>query len=183
MSHKTETSRPRPTALEIDPSSPGTIVRAAMLLESCFNIFLAHGMFFHPHDTSVQLFFDGATTAASPSVADAALVSLLMQWIGTWTVATTVPLLLALPNRPGAIEKRVTAYAALGTMEALFVPFLVYHARAEGGGAAGLSWEKVFGGLVVPMVGALAFRLWVLFVKPGWMGRYRVVGGSAGKEG
>lgn len=96
-----------------------------------------------------------------------------MQWIGTWTVATTVPLLLALPNRSGAIEKRVTAYAALGTMEALFVPFLVYNARAEGGGAAGLSWEKVFGGLVVPMVGALAFRMWVLFVKPGWMGRYK----------
>ncbi|EOD48785.1 hypothetical protein UCRNP2_4463 [Neofusicoccum parvum UCRNP2] len=101
----------RPTApstvLEIDPSSPGTAVRAALALESLFNLVLARGMLLAPRATANQLF---PRDAAPPAPGDdGPVLALLVQWVGVWTLATTVPLLLALPNRAGAVERRQMA--------------------------------------------------------------------------
>lgn len=156
--------------LEIDPSAPGTIVRAAMAAEACFNFFLAYRMLVEPHATTAQLFLSDDAAAESP----AAVSSLLMEWIGVWTLATNVPLLLALPNRAGAIERRQVAYAVLGAMEALWVPLLACKAW-RGDGEGQLFWGKIIGGIAVPMTAFLVFRLLVLCMWPGWMGRYRVM--------
>ncbi|GME48390.1 Amidohydrolase [Neofusicoccum parvum] len=170
------THPPRPTApstvLEIDPSSPGNAVRAALALESLFNLVLARGMLLAPRATANQLFPpDAATPAPNDDDNGGPVLALLVQWVGVWTLATTVPLLLALPNRAGAVERRQMAYAALTAMEALWVPIVVGAAWGEG---SGVSVEGVVVGQAGPMVGFLVFRLWVLFVRPGWMGAYRV---------
>lgn len=155
--------------LDIDPSAPGTIVRATMAAEACFSFFLAYGMLVEPRATTAQLFLSDDPAAGSP----AAVSSLLMEWIGVWTLATNVPLLVVLPNRTGAIERRQVAYAVLSAMEVLWVPILACKAwRWDGEG--GLFWGKIIGGIAEPMTDFLVFGLLVLCMWPGWMTRYRV---------
>ncbi|GME48531.1 Amidohydrolase [Neofusicoccum parvum] len=127
---------PRLTAssavLEIDPSTPGTAVRAALALESLFNLVLARGMLLAPRATANQLFPRDAATPALDDDNGGPVLALLVQWVGVWTLATTVPLLLALPNRAGAVERRQMAYAALAAMEALYYTLSLWPAEADG---------------------------------------------------
>lgn len=167
---------PPPPPLEIDPAHPGTVVRVALAVEALFNVFLAHGMLSAPAATARGLFSPSTTTASSS--ADP-LVPLLMQWIGVWTLATTVPLVLALPNGAGAVERREGAYAVLGAMEALWVPLLGWKVWS---GEEGVDGEGVMRMLVVPMGVCLVWRGVVLWGKRGWLGGYRVKEGT-GKAG
>ncbi|KAH7239421.1 hypothetical protein BKA59DRAFT_277032 [Fusarium tricinctum] len=152
--------------LEIDSSAPGTIVRIALAAESVVNVFMAASMIFNP----IKNFENTYLTDGQPVVSQTASLS---QQFGPSILAMTVPMMLALPNKPGAIELRRISYQILSAYEILAVPITLWQAWVAGEAGSGLNFNKVIWGLTVPMGVALGFRAWVLFLKPEWMGKYK----------
>ncbi|KAJ3458874.1 hypothetical protein MRS44_012983 [Fusarium solani] len=102
-------------SVEIDPSAPGTIVRIVLAAESVFNVFLAIPMIFDAKEALVRMYLSDGKSAA-PHAAS------IFQLFGISLVAMTIPMVLAIPNKPGAIETRRTTYQMLGSFEALALP-------------------------------------------------------------
>ncbi|EOD49096.1 putative amidohydrolase family protein [Neofusicoccum parvum UCRNP2] len=172
---KTTTSVDPYAVVEIDPSSPGTIVRVELVLESVLNLFIAYPAISRPHSTPQELYLPEPAGASTPSVETVMLV----YWYGISMLALTVPMLLAIPNRLGAVESRRLVYILLAAVEAMWVPTVMFMARSD----ERIDAEKVIAQQAVPMALFLVFRLWVLFVKPHWLGRYRLRNGSHSKSG
>ncbi|MCJ1398924.1 hypothetical protein MMC11_002125 [Xylographa trunciseda] len=156
----TTISRP----VSLDPSAPGTIIRAALLIEALGNILGAIPMIFLARPLLSLI------TSSTPSP----LAVSLTQWLGGLTCGLAAPLLLAYPNTKRAMESRTTVYWTLGAGEGALVPLLLWQYMSEGRGS-GLP-----GGFLLGAAGVLAatavWRLWVMQVRPEWMGRYREEG-------
>ncbi|KAH7109039.1 hypothetical protein EDB81DRAFT_112560 [Dactylonectria macrodidyma] len=162
-------------SIEIDPTTPGTGIRIAFAAESILNLFMAVPMVLDPRSAIQGQFlpmFDRTTNILQePPSPEAASIT---QYLGAFTLAITVGLLLGIPNKPGAIEIRRVVYAMLAALEVVFAPILLWQVWIAGENATGVSSEKAIRLFVVPMSIACALRLWALFVKPHWMGRYMV---------
>ncbi|EXK24733.1 hypothetical protein FOMG_18560 [Fusarium oxysporum f. sp. melonis 26406] len=153
-------------SVEIDPSAPGTIVRILLAAESAFNIFSAIPMIFHAEEALGRMYLSDDPAA----VLHAAPV---MQLLGISLAAMTVPIVLAIPNKAGAVEKRRTTYQMLASFEALALPVLFWQARISGEASSRLYPSKLTGSFGLAMGVALGFRVFVLLMKPEWMGKYR----------
>ncbi|MCJ1392170.1 hypothetical protein MMC18_005037 [Xylographa bjoerkii] len=152
----------RPIAL--DPSAPGTIMRSALLIEALSNILGAIPMIFLTRPL---------LSLISPSTPSPLAVS-LTQWLGGLICGLAAPLLLAYPNTKRAMESRTTVYWTLGAGEGALVPLMLWQYMKEGQ-ESGLP-----GGFLLGAAGVLAatavWRLWVMLVRPEWIGRYREEG-------
>lgn len=153
-------------SMGIDPSAPGTIVRIVLAAESAYNIFLAIPMIFDAKEALGRMYLSDGKSAA-PHAAS------IFQLFGISLAAMTVPMVLAIPNKPGAVETRRTTYQMLASFETLALPLSFWQAWVAGEAGSGLNPSKVIWGLGLGMGVALGFRAWVLFVKPEWMGKYR----------
>ncbi|KAM5353119.1 hypothetical protein ACJ41O_000255 [Fusarium nematophilum] len=166
MSNKRTETSPR-NSVEIDPSAPGTIVRIAFAAESVVNFFiLGFPMIFNAKKSLESMFLSDGQSA-TPQAAS------VFQLFGLNLLAMTAPMVLALPNKPGAIELRRLSYQMIATFEAAAVPLTIWQAWV-GEEGSGFNPDKLTWGFVVPMGVLGAFRAFVLYVKPEWMGKYRV---------
>lgn len=148
--------------VQVDPAAPGTVMRYALAIEAGFNIVGATGMILYPS----RFLSPMVTNQSQVSAASASLV----QWVGGLLFVLTVPILLCTPNTRRAIESRPTVYYTLLAGEGTLIPILLYQAAAAPD--SGLTPKALLlfsSGLVMP----LAWRLFVLFKRPEWMGRYR----------
>ncbi|MCJ1290310.1 hypothetical protein MMC34_001846 [Xylographa carneopallida] len=156
----TTISRP----INLDPSAPGTIVRSALLIEALSNILGAIPM----------VFLTRPLLSLISSAAPSPLAISLTQWLGGLVCGLAAPLLLAYPNTKRAMESRTTVYLTLGAGEGVLIPVMLWQYMSEGQGS-GLP-----GGFLLGAAGVLAatavWRLWVMLVRPEWMGRYREEG-------
>ncbi|EEY23360.1 predicted protein [Verticillium alfalfae VaMs.102] len=98
-------------------------------------------------------------------------IASVTQYLGAFVFATNVGLLLGIPNRPGAIEIRRTAYATFAALEITYIVIILWQLCVAGQSATGVSMEKALWAYLVPMSVACGLRLWTLFVRPDWMGR------------
>jgi hypothetical protein len=153
-------------SVEIDPSAPGTIIRIALAAESAFNVFMAIPMIFNAKEALGRMYLSDGNPVA-PHAAS------MMQLFGISLAAMTVPMVLAIPNKVGAIETRRTTYQMLSSFEVFALPLSCWQAWFAGEAGSGLNPDKVIWGLGMGMGVALGFRVWVLLVKPEWMGKYR----------
>lgn len=153
-------------SMEIDPSAPGTIIRIILAAESAFNVFLAIPMIFDAKEALGRMYLSDGKSAA-PHAAS------IFQLFGISLAAMTVPMVLAIPNKTGAVEARRITYQMLASFETLALALSFWQASVLGEAGSGLNPSKVIWGLGLGMGLALAFRAWVLFVKPEWMGKYR----------
>lgn len=88
----------------------------------------------------------------------------LVQAIGGFVVALTVPMVAAVPDGPHATFMRKVAYCSLGAAELLLAPLLLVKTRQ--GAASGFATEKppmIVGGVLVPL---MLFRAYALFGNP-----------------
>jgi hypothetical protein len=81
-------------------------------------------------------------------------------------------MLLAIPNTRRGIEMRAPVYTYLGLSEVMLIALFLYLAVGvgeEGRGMSGKACMVAVGNLMPPC----AFRGYVLWVRPEWMGRHR----------
>ncbi|MCJ1386503.1 hypothetical protein MMC17_009629 [Xylographa soralifera] len=156
----TTISRP----ISLDPSAPGTIMRSALLIEALSNILGAIPMIFLTRPLLSLI----SSSAPSP------LAVSLTQWLGGLICGLAAPLLLAYPNTKRAMESRTTVYWTLGAGEGALVPVMLWQYMSQGQGS-GLPGGFLLGAAGV-LAATAAWRLWVMLVRPEWMGRYREEG-------
>lgn len=87
-------------------------------------------------------------------------------------MSIAVPLLLAVPNTRQGIELRGPVYIFLSATEVCLISGLAYIALSRSEKETGTR-DQALWGLVGNLIPPLAFRLFVLGVKPHWIGRYR----------
>ncbi|KAG7137903.1 hypothetical protein HYQ46_008407 [Verticillium longisporum] len=160
--------------LQIDPNTPATGLRIALAAESAFNIFTATTMIITPRSALqgplMPFDFPNGLSREQPSPEIASVT----QYLGAFVLATNVGLVLGLPNKPGAIEIRRTAYATFAALEITYIVIILWQLCVAGQSATGVSMEKALWAYLVPMSVACGLRLWTLFVRPDWMGSYVV---------
>lgn len=157
-------TNPQPNPITIDPSAQGHQIRLALVVESALNIFFSLYILLYPSHALYHLSY-------SPRYVNPLSSSLLhILAIMVWTI--TVPLLLAIPNTRQGIESRVPAYLTLGTSEVFLLGMLGWLGFVKGEGETGVS-DRAVAILASNITGALAWRVFVLWVKPEWVGRYK----------
>ncbi|RNJ58280.1 hypothetical protein D7B24_004919 [Verticillium nonalfalfae] len=158
--------------LQIDLNTPAKGIRIALAAESAFNIFTAMTMIITPRSAlQGQLMPFDLRNGLSQEQASPELAS-VTQYLGAFVFATNVGLLLGIPNRPGAIDIRRTAYATFAALEITYIVIILWQLCVAGQSATGVRMEKALWAYLVPMSVACGLRLWTLFVRPDWMGRY-----------
>ncbi|KAH6988367.1 hypothetical protein EDB80DRAFT_588804, partial [Ilyonectria destructans] len=152
---------------------PATGIRIAFADESVVKLFMAIPMVIDTQSARqgqfLPMFNRTTNILQKPPYPKAACIT---QYLGSFTLATNFGLLLGIPNKPGAIMIRRAVYATLAALEvALIVLWQVWFAAEN---ATGVSSEKAIRIFLIPMPIACVLRLWALFKKPYWMGRYIV---------
>ncbi|KAG9689473.1 hypothetical protein KCU95_g8009, partial [Aureobasidium melanogenum] len=151
--------------IEVDPSAPGSVMRFALGFETVANVVGGTWMVFFPQSFLGML-------VNSPSDMTPTAVT-WTQVTGALVYALAAPLVLAFPNSRRGIESRAPAYYTLGAGEVGVTAVTLYKAFADGGDSG---WTKnALLGASSALLPALAWRLYVLFGKPEWIGRYREV--------
>ncbi|PSN62929.1 hypothetical protein BS50DRAFT_576783 [Corynespora cassiicola Philippines] len=160
------------TPHEIDPSS-GKTARCLMVFETVLNLSQSAFMILAPLDFLPLFFPLNAESMASEKIpiTQSAELPMCIRFGGAFLMAATVPMILAIPNRHGAIERRQIAQASLAAFEAVWVPLILGEFLKKDNV---LNIQKVFFTQVVSMSVAICFRLYAIFVKPYWLGSYRV---------
>ncbi|KAF5716142.1 amidohydrolase family [Fusarium mundagurra] len=153
-------------SVEIDPSASGTIIRIVSAAESTFNILLAIPMVFNAEKAFQRMYLTDDPSAAP-------LAAPLMQLCGISLAAMTVPIMLGIPNKAGAVETRRITYQMLASFEAMAFPLLFWQAWLAGEAGSGIFPTKLTWGSGLAMGVTLGFRVFVLFMKPEWMGKYQ----------
>ncbi|KAF5695154.1 amidohydrolase family [Fusarium denticulatum] len=149
----------------IDPSASGTIVRIVSAAESTFNILLAIPMVFNAEKAFKRMYLTDDPSAAP-------LAAPVMQLCGISLAAMTVPMMLGIPNKAGAVETRRITYRMLASFEAMALPLLFWQACLAGEDGSGIYPTKLTLASGLAMSVALGFRVFVLFMKPEWIGKY-----------
>ena len=162
-SSKSPASNPR---IYPDPNQDGSTVRKAFFLEAMANLFTI------PLITNTR--FVLSFLVLHPSDINPTSVLFARLFGGIIVGGLTSALLAGATNTRNGIESRRPTYLMLGLGEALLIPILAIEAARESKDAA-LSTKAalVSIGMLVP---PLAWRLYVLFVRPELLGRYRDVG-------
>jgi len=127
-------------------------------MESLANITGGIGMLLFPN--SVLYWMTKTSTPITPLHLE------LVQWLGGVVLALTTPLLLAYPNTIAGIINRSTCYWTLGAGEAALVPIMAWQLMS---GQSSFSDNSLIGGIAV-LGGTLAYRAFVLNMKPEWVG-------------
>lgn len=148
-------------SVALDPSAPGTIMRYALATEATSNVLGAIPMIFLPR--TLLLF-------VSPSQEPSYLAISLTQWLGALVLGLTAPLVLAYPNTRRGLETRPTVYWTLGVGEAAATGVMLWQYLSKGEGS-GMK-EGFLVGATAVLSSLVVWRMWVLMVKPEWMGRY-----------
>lgn len=144
-----------------------------MIFETLLNLSQSAFMILAPLDFLPRFFplnRESMGPEKMPSTQSAEL-PICVQFGGAFLMAATVPMILAIPNRYGAIERRQVAHASLAAFEAVWVPLILWEMSKKNNV---LDVQKVFFSQVVSMSVAMCFRLYAIFVKPHWLGSYRV---------
>ncbi|CVL07434.1 uncharacterized protein FMAN_14358 [Fusarium mangiferae] len=152
--------------MEIDPSASGTIVQVVLAAESTFNILLAIPMVFNAERSFKRMYSSDDLSGAPHAVP-------MMQLFGISLAAMTVPIALGIPNKAGAVETRRITYQTLASFEAMALPLLFWQACPVGEAGSGIYPTKLTWGSGLAMGVMLGFRVFVLFMKPEWMGKYK----------
>ncbi|KLO81608.1 uncharacterized protein LW93_6759 [Fusarium fujikuroi] len=153
-------------SMEIDPSASGTIVRIISVAESTFNILLAIPMVFNAEKAFKRMYSTDDPSAASHAVP-------VMQLFGISLAAMTVPIALGIPNKAGAVETRRVTYRMLASFEGMALPLLFWQAWVVGETNSGIYPTKLTWGSGLAMGVMFGFRVFVLFMKPEWMGKQK----------
>lgn len=141
-------------------------MRIALVLEAALNVIAASFMTLSP---STILSF---LATPSPPTLDTPLSETVIQIIAGIFMSIAVPLLLAVPNTRQGIELRAPVYIFLSATEVCLITGLVYIALWRGEEETGVR-SRALWGMVSNLLPPLIFRLFVLVVKPHWLGRYR----------
>ncbi|KAF2800860.1 hypothetical protein K505DRAFT_227735 [Melanomma pulvis-pyrius CBS 109.77] len=168
------TKYPHPTAphrLTLDPNSRGTIIRYALGIESVLNLIFGALLFLYP--TSVLEFLVSDHSLITP------LSTSIVQIIAALIFALSIPMAFAVPNTRRGIEMRAPMYYYMGGAEVFLTGLFAYFAFVKSEGETGLSADALVT-LMVNLAPPLAFRAFVLWVKPGWIGKY-ADGGAKGE--
>lgn len=148
--------------VKADPAAPGTIIRISFAIETGLNIFMGTTLTVFPKWLLNSVVIEPATlTPTSISIC---------QWLGAIILASSIPVGVVIPNTRGAIESRRLIYWTLLTGEGFLIPLFLYQAIWS----ANVGFTPKF--LVVTaflFLGHMIWRLYCLFVKPNWFGRYR----------
>lgn len=153
-------------SISLDPTHPGTPIRIAFVAEAILNVLAAIFMFLSPSTVLGYLATSSSPTLVTP------LSATVIQIIAGIFMSIAVPLLLAVPNTRQGIESRGLVYIFLAATEVCLVGGLAYIALFRSEKETGVRVQALWG-LVSNLIPPLAFRLFVLGVKPHWMGRYR----------
>jgi hypothetical protein len=168
------------STVEIDPSSPGTIIRCAMAIEGVFNIFGATMMLLYPATLLSYAIAGVASFADNRSVKTCvtpALIS-MVQWLGALILGLTPQLFLSIPNTRQAIESRRLVYLTLGAGElglAAVILWQVYGSGLEAEHVGEQLSNKTLVRIAQQMILMLGLRLYVLYCRPSLLGKYREV--------
>lgn len=167
-SFKSPASNPR---IIPDPNQDGSTIRKAFFLEAMANLFTI------PLITNTR--FVLSFLLLHPSDINPTSVLFARLFGGIIVGGLTSALLAGATNTRNGIESRRPTYLLLGLGEALLIPILAIEA-AKGGKDAALSTKAAVLsiGLLAP---PLLWRLYVLFIRPDLLGRYRDVGSGAGE--
>lgn len=92
----------------------------------------------------------------------------LLQWLGALVLGLTPPLVLALPEGRGQVQRRKWVYQVLGFGKAGLVPVLVWQAVGEGKGSGLERW--VLGVAALFLGSLIGWRVWVLGWREEWFG-------------
>lgn len=151
--------------VEVDPSAPGNVMRYALGFETMANAFGGTWMVFFPQS------FLGMLVNSSSDITPAAVT--WTQVTGALVYALATPLVLGIPNTRRGIESRAPTYYTLAAGEVGVVAVALYKAFAFGD-ASGWSRNALLAASAV-LAPTLAWRFYVLFGKPEWIGRYREI--------
>ena len=147
-------------SVELDPSTPGTVFRYAAFIEGALNIISGSIMFFFPAQTLQYVSEPYSVSETGVHV---------IKWVGSLTIACTSQLIFAFFNTRGSIESRPAAYYNLLAGEVTILPLLMANASYMG------LKKSMVAQTVISLSLLAAWRLYSLFVKPEWFGRYRTV--------
>jgi hypothetical protein len=152
------------TSVELDPQNTGSVVRKAFLIESILNLF------------SIPLITNTSTVLSyvlnHPSHINPSTILFTRLFGGIIVGGLTSALWAGLPNTRSAMESRKTVYITLGMGEVLLIPILAMEATKGGNKDAALS-VKACVATIFALLPPLLWRVYVLYVKPEMMGRYR----------
>lgn len=142
--------------------APGTLIRYAFGVEAVLNIVSGTGMLMYPEQSLAFLVEDPITDINRFSIAQ-------IQWIAMFVYCLTAPLLLGIPNTRTAIESRPIIYWTLFSGELFLISLFIHQANAGASMGIGSSTLYMMCGSLAPLA---LWRLFVLFVRPDFMGRY-----------
>ncbi|KAF9738600.1 hypothetical protein PMIN01_03883 [Paraphaeosphaeria minitans] len=156
-----------------DPNQNDSTIRKAFLLEAIANLFTI------PLITNTRFIL--SILLLHPSDINPASILFARLFGGIIVGGLTSALLIGAGNTRNGIGSRRTTYVLLGLGEAFLIPMLALE-TAKGGSDAALSTAVAVGsiGLLLP---PLAWRGYVLFLRPELLGRYRKADGGKGRAG
>jgi hypothetical protein len=163
MSYRSAWANPK---IELDPQNDGEIVRKAFIVEGFLNLGTLP-LITHPRTILPYLL-------NHPSQINATTV-FFARLFGIIVVAALTPGLFAgARNTRNGIESRSTMYITLGGAELLLIPMLINEVMKGGSHNAILGFKTAVMG-VLSVTPPLLWRIWVLYVQPKLLGRYREV--------
>lgn len=149
----------------------GRPVQIMCAVEGLMNFFIIIPMLLTPESTIFDQYLDttGNDPLENPSLPH--IASFLCQLLGLGMVPFTLSLLLAVPNKPSAPERRRFVYLELLVLEIAWLSICAWKLFCIGPDGTGLSKEKIVKFIMTPMVSFLVFRTYVFLVKPEWFGK------------
>lgn len=154
------------TTVELDPKNNGRIVSNAFLAEGFLNFFTLP-LITHPRKTLSLLLLN-------PAHVNPATIFWARSLGTLFVTALTAALWTGVPNTRAAVESRRTVYITLGLGELGLIPILIAEVRKNGGHDAALSVKTALVA-IASLAPILLWRVYVLYVKPEMIGRYREV--------
>ena len=155
----------------LDPSHPGTVIRYAFAIEAIANIIGGTCMLLYPASLL-------SLAVANPVLDVNRTSTALLQWLGCLVFGLTPQLVLGLANTRSAIESRPMVYLTLLAGEGFLIPMFFW--QAVSAGSSGIT-PRALMVCTSTLVGPVLWRLWVLLVRPEWLGRW-MKEGDAKKE-
>jgi hypothetical protein len=143
------------------PIAMPSLIQAAFAIEAIIQVITAAALVAIP--ATACNFLSG--TNVETELIPAALLTVL-QLLGIFLVAITIPIVLSIPDGPNSVERRRFTYYMLGGAEALLVPYFGLKLLQGDSGLDPAVVTQIAGGMI-PFLG---FRMWALWIQPEMMG-------------
>ncbi|KAH7414221.1 hypothetical protein DE146DRAFT_750382 [Phaeosphaeria sp. MPI-PUGE-AT-0046c] len=156
------------------PSASGSIIRKAFLLEALANLFTI------PLITNTRWVL--SFLLLHPSDINPSSILFARLFGGIVVGGLTSALLAGATNTRNGIESRRPTYLMLGIGEACLLPILAIEAAKKGSADAALS-ANVAGVCMGMLAPPLLWRLYVLGIRPDFLGRYTETSEGGGRTG